>query len=172
MKKVHSSPISECFPLIPGDTALIELPEYVVKNLSTDQKNCYKLAQAIKSGIVPKELSTLKCGPLNHSRWLTTAEALLFLWIRDHGLQGEVLRKFKMIVHFVLESYLKLYFDIKVKHNLVHGPLHILSSIEILRMQPKEVQDIIEKYVLRSAFHAHPENLLLALLASTNTDDS
>ena len=38
-------------------------------------------------------------------------------------------------------------------------------------MQPQEVQDIIKKYISRNAYHAHSENLLLALLASPDKED-
>ena len=171
IKKVHSFPISKAPPALKSTSTLIQLPEDVITNLSTDQKNCYWLVQAINSGSISKELSNLKCGPLNHSRWLTTAEALLFLWISDHGLEGDVLIKFELIVGYLLDSYFKLYFDIKVMNSLIYGPQHILESIRIYRKQPKAVQDIIKNHIVRGAFHAHPENILLCLLASQDEED-
>ena len=64
------------FPVL-GKSHRTELPDDVIRELSTDQKNCYLLTKSIESGMVSKELEKFKCGPLNHSRWLTAAEGLL-----------------------------------------------------------------------------------------------
>ena len=166
LSKVHDLPINYEFKAMPGGEDLILLPEDVVKSLSTDQHNCYLLAKAIKNGQLSKEVAGLKCGPLNHSRWLTTGEALLILWARVHGLQGETLRKFELIIQFVLQSYFKLYFDIKVKHSLVDGPYHVVTALRISRNLPEEVREIVSPYIKNGAYHAHPENVILTLLAS------
>ena len=71
-----------------GGEDLIYLPDDVVNNMSSDQKICYKLVKAVKAGVLPGELQEMLCGTLNHSRWLTTAERIVFLWTRKHGLSG------------------------------------------------------------------------------------
>ena len=71
------------------EESIIELPD-VVKNLSTDTKNCYRVLKATTTGELCEELATIKCVPLCHSRWLTTGQALLMLWMRDHKLEGFV----------------------------------------------------------------------------------
>ena len=81
-------------------------------------------------------------------------------------LQGETLRKFEVIVQFVIQSYFKLYFDIKVKNSLVDAPRHILTALRIFRTQPEEVQAIIKDTLIKGAYHAHSENIILSLLAS------
>ena len=145
----------------------------LVRELSTNQKNCYLLRKSIKSGIVSKELTKLKCGPLKHSCWLTTAEALLFMWIKEHGLVGKILRNITLLIGYILDFYFILYIDIKVntmKNWLKTGLQHVQRSIELFHKQPEEVQKIIKKHVSRSAYHAHSENLL-AVLASMNNED-
>ena len=77
------------FPAFPEIEDLILLPEEVVSKLSTDQKNCYRLHAALKSGILPPELAKIKCGELSQSRWLTTAQAFMMLWTRFHNVEGE-----------------------------------------------------------------------------------
>ena len=164
--KVHEMPVNYKFKAIPEGEDLIHLPEDIIKTLSTDQHNCYLLVKAIKTGDLSKDLANKKGAPINHSRWLTTGQALLMLWIREHNLQGEKLRKFELIVNYVIQSYFKLYFDIKVKNTLVDGPKHILTTLRIFRQQPKEVQNVIKDNIIRGAFHAHSENLILSLLSS------
>ena len=171
LSKVNELSVNYNFKAMPGGMDLIYLPENIVKNLSTDQKNCYLLVNAIKNGDLSKELASYKCGPLCHSRWLTTAQGLLMLWTRNHGLQGKTLENFELIVKFVLQSYFKLYFDIKVKHRLADGPGHILTAITIYRNQSKAVQEAIKKTTIRGAYHSHSENVLLSLLVSEVQED-
>ena len=66
LSKVHDLEINWDFTPFP-DIDIIELPDDIVKNLSTDQKNCYLLLSAMKSGSLSKELAKIKCGPLNQS---------------------------------------------------------------------------------------------------------
>ena len=47
---------------------LIELPENVVKDLSTDQKILYKRCTAVRTGYLPHDVALSKCGPIVHSR--------------------------------------------------------------------------------------------------------
>ena len=67
--------------------------------------------------------------------------------------------------------YFKLFFDIKVRHLLVDAPYHILTSLRILKTQPKLVQDTITFYIRKNAWYAHPECLLLSLLSSSDSED-
>ena len=166
LPKVYELPINYKFKALPGGEDLIDLPEDIVKTLSTDQHNCYLLVKAIKSGNLSRDLANKKGGPINHARWLTTGQALLMLWVREHKLHRETLRKFELIVNFVVQIYFKLYFDIKVKNSLVYGPIHVLTSLRLFRTQPKEVQDAIKDTIIRGAYHAHSENLILSLLSS------
>ena len=171
LPKVHDFPVNDNFMVMSDGEDLIELPQDVISSLSTDQHNCYLLVKAIKTGDLDMKLKNRKCGPLNHARWLTTGQALMMLWIRYHGLQGETLEVFKLIIKFVLQSYFKLYFDIKVKHKLVDGPNHTVTSLRILRSQDEKTQEIVKKCVASGAYHAHPENVILSLLASENKED-
>ena len=86
-------------------------------------------------------------------------------------LQGNELGTLELIVQFIIDSYLKLYFDIKVKNTLVDAPYHVLTAVRIFQNQPKDVQEPIKKCMIRGAFHAHPENVILSLLASEVEED-
>ena len=159
------------FKALTGGEELINIPEDVVEKMSTDQKVCYKLVQAVKKGHLPPDMQEMLCGPICHARWLTTAERLCFLWTRKHGLTGSDFKILELLVKFCLEWYFKLYFDMKVKHLIVDAPYHILTSLRILKTQPKRVRDAITFYIRTGAWYSHPECLLLSLLASSNTTD-
>ena len=111
-------------------------------------------------------LSKVLCGPLSHSRWLTLGEAVILLHMSKHDLQGENLRKFELILKFVSQVYLPVWFEVKVKNKIVFGPHHILTILPLLRQQCSEVNEIVTLYVKSGAWFAHIEPLLLSLLAS------
>ena len=93
------------------------------------------------------------------------------MWIRQHGLTGKSLKVLEILVKFCLEYYFKIYFDMKVKHLIVDAPYHILTSLRILKTQPKVVKDAVTFYVRTGAWYSHPECLLLSLLASCDSTD-
>ena len=72
----------------------------------------------------------------------------------------------RLLVKFCLESYFKLFFEIKVKDTLQDASRHILTQLRILRSLPTIIQDIVTPYIKLSAWYAHPESVLLSLLAS------
>ena len=41
--------------------------------------------------------------------------------------------------------YMVLYFQIK--NSLVYDPQHVQRFIELIRLQPKEVQDVVKKHI-------------------------
>ena len=95
----------------------------------------------------------------------------MYMWTRDHGLTGNNFKVLETLVKFCLEMYFKIYFDIKVNHNVVDAPHHIITMLRILRKQPKQVRDVVTFYVRSGAWYAHPENVLLSLSASSEAKD-
>ena len=72
-------PITQTFPYNPDFTPLsvgeplpVLTPE-VVADLSWDQQFGYKFIQALEAGSIPASLQRMVIGPVDHSRWLTTA---------------------------------------------------------------------------------------------------
>ena len=61
----------------------------MIDKMSTDQKVCYKLVEAVKADHLPPNMQEMICGPISHARWLTNSvQRILFLWTRKHGLTG------------------------------------------------------------------------------------
>ena len=93
------------------------------------------------------------------------------MWTRKHGLYGKSFKVLEMLVQFCVQWYFKLFFDIKVKHNIADAPYHILTSIRILKTQPTQVQEIVTPYIKSGAWYSHSECIILSLLSSTDFDD-
>ena len=60
---------------------LIKLPDQVIEDHSTDHQYGNKMVCTIRDGVLPVRLALLEIVPVNHSRWLTTENRLLRLWV-------------------------------------------------------------------------------------------
>ncbi|XP_065684537.1 uncharacterized protein LOC136096891 [Hydra vulgaris] len=94
---------------------LIEIPEKVLKTMSTDAALCYKLVQCLSTAKMDINLCKAKCGNICHSRWLTTT-AFIFLYMSDHTFTGDVLRKFYLIVKWVAQVYFHMWYESKTQY--------------------------------------------------------
>ena len=82
---VSSFSFNPKFEALPGGEDLLPLSDSVVKEMSTDQKSCYKLVQALKSGNLPPEMQDMKCGPLCHARFvlfISWFKLILLVWLK------------------------------------------------------------------------------------------
>ena len=70
---------------------------------------------------------------------------------RKYRLTGRDFEILKTLVLFCLQSYFKLYFEIKVKHYLVHGPNHVLTQLRILKSLSMDMLDIVTPYIRTGA---------------------
>ena len=87
------------------DSSLISFSPDVVKALSSDANRVYLRCQAERTGVLPWDLSLRKMGKCVHSRWLSKGDALLELWMKKHGLHGELYDKPETIVTCLVSVY-------------------------------------------------------------------
>ena len=148
-----------------------DLPEEIVRDLGRDQKLVYKRWRALKSGKLSREVALQKCGPVVHSRWLTTAEAFLKLYQSKHGLTGELYERLVQIVTYIESVYCTMWFKIKVRHSWLEGPRHILEELRLFRLQSPVVQEILEATLRRSAWNSHSESVLQTMICSEDREE-
>lgn len=163
--------INMSFKKIVIGSPIIELPENVVNDLSTDQAYGYAITKAIHTGKLPKSIANLEIGPVSHSRWLTTANRLCRIWVSKHGLRGKALKNLQSIVEFVVAVYFPCWFKIKVNHSWIEGPRHILYQLRQIRSQQQTVKDIVLPVVQRSAWYAFPELVIQTLICSPDPEE-
>ena len=137
-----------------------QLPEDIVDDLSSDQLHAYKIWVALWTGKLSPDLANLKCGKLDHARWLTTANGFSLLWMRRHGLVGQDLANLRMIIEWIVGSYYPMWFRIKQQHHWINGPHHVLHQLHLWRNQDAEVQYYTKDTVERGSWYAHSEHLL------------
>ena len=163
--------INPKFTLINVGKPPIELDEEIIADLSSDQKYGYRMVVAIRAGKVPVELANMDIGPVNHSRWLTTANRFMRLYVSKHCFKGKTLNNLKCIVEFIVGVYYPMWFEAKVKHSFIFGPRHVLKQLELVRLQKLKVQDIVGPHIARSAWYSHSESVLQTLLCSEERED-
>ena len=168
---VHEFEVNENFEKLEFATDLRELPDYIVADLSTDQKYMYKITRMIITGHLQINILKQVVGPVNHSRWLTTACRLCRIWVSNHGLRknSKAFTSLKKIVSFIVSVYVPMWFEVKCKPNICHGPDHVLTAVGLVEKYcSPEIKEVVHPVMQRGAWHAHTENILLNMIGSDN----
>lgn len=137
-----------------------ELPTTDRRDLSQDQKYLLEISEAVRLGKCSDELARRNPGTLSHSRWLTTANRVLRLYISSPVPS----LRLKQIAEFVMKVYTPNWFDIKSNYSVKDGAKHVWSTISRSRYLPQDLKNVVDGVISRNSFFAHPENLLLCML--------
>ena len=168
---VTDLPIKKNFKKITLGADLIDLPEDVRKDLSTDQKYGYDIVQAIRKGEVSQWLANLDIGPINHSRWLTFANRVCRLYVSDHGLKGKAAKNLRLLTEYIVGVYYPTWFMYKVRNDWIEGAKICFEQLQLTLQQDKQVIQIVFPRLESSAWWAHSEMLLQTLLCSKDEAD-
>ena len=83
-----------------------------------------------------KDLFQLQIGPLCHSRWLTTANRFMKIWVSKDNFtaakEKENPQNLRLIVEFIVGVYVPMWFQAKVKHSFISGPDHVLRQLQLV----------------------------------------
>ncbi len=150
----------ETLPVVDFQQIHCTTPELDWDILSKDQKYFLDICLAIKIGNSPNDLSHSNPGPISHSRWLTTASRVLRLYVSTESPSDEL----KVLVNFIMKSYMPVWFEIKVSKTFTDGPIHLYRSIETSRYLSDNLKQVVDPVIERNAFFAHNENLLFAMI--------
>ena len=89
----------------------------------------------------------------------------------NHGLSGGLLERLRIVVVYIVSVYVPMWFKIKVQHSWLHGPRHVLTHLDLLRLQTPDVQRILMPYLRTSSWYAHSESILQTLLTSSDAEE-
>jgi hypothetical protein len=143
-----------------------------IEGLSDDQRLLLEYMFGIGCGTVDEKYVKRKPGPVNHSRWLTTATRILILYTRTLSPSENL----KVIVTFIVKSYAPIWFTVRVKNNFLLGPSVLFDMIQAVKAAEKYVSTFISPeqtltdkvfpVLARNAFCCLGENFLASLLFS------
>ena len=137
------------------------MPTVVLKDLSRDQQYLWEMCDSVSKGLCSLDLSKKNPGALNHSRWLTTANRLLRLYVASDKPSANLVH----LVNYIVRVYAPLWFSIKMNPSCKDGARHLFHTIQLSRYLPQELRDIIDPVIQRNGYFGHPENLLLAMVS-------
>ena len=166
---VNEYEVNDNFEVLDFAKDLRDLSEDIIADLSSDQKYLYKIVKMIITGELDYNVLKQVIGPINHSRWLTTGSSLCRLWVSKHGLRknSKSYKNLKAIVSFIVSVYAPIWFEIKCRPNILHGPDHLLTTVQLVdKYCSPQVKAVVEPVIQRGAWHGHPENLLLSMIGS------
>ena len=137
-----------------------ELPDVNRSELSSDQKYLFDITKAVSTGNCSVDLANKSPGKLNHSRWVTTANRILRLYVSTSN-PTETL---KMIVNFILKLYSPMWFIIKKNSKVLNAAINLFETVKRAQMMDESIQQIIKPVIKNNAYFGHPENILLVML--------
>lgn len=140
-----------------------DMEKQISDEMSTEQKYMFEMCQAIKSGHCPQELGNRQPGKIAHSRWVTTANRIMRLYVGSINPSQNL----KILVKFIMMVYAPIWFFVKYQSSLQFGAQHVFKMISFSRFLPPHLKSCVDSVIQRNSFFAHPENLLVAMLFDT-----
>ena len=110
---------------------LVHINEDIVSKMSTDSMVAWKYLQAVVKGKLNSEVVDLKCGKLCRSGWLTCGMRCLLLYMSKHNRGSKDTKILKMLASYVIQVYLPMFYEIKVKHEIKYGPWHLVKLFRL-----------------------------------------
>ena len=134
--------------------------------LSKAQRYTYRMCRAIISGEMPPGLADEEPGKYHGARWNTLANRLM----RKYVATPRPSRKFRKLIHSIIHHYAPSWFQIKTHPRCVDGPKNFYKMVEYQRKLEPELQEEVQKVMQRNAYFAHPEAILLSMLADSDRE--
>ena len=153
----------EKLPLVNFTKISVKLPDVSRNSLSTDQAYLFDICKLVSTGLCDQGLIKRQPGKLVHSRWLTTANRILRLYVSTENPSSSL----EGLVKFIMKVYASMWFRIKTKASCVYGAKHFFDTIQLSRYLPQDLKDVIDPVIQRNGYFGHPENVLLAMLADS-----
>jgi hypothetical protein len=129
-------------------------------DVSKDQKYWYDMCRAIAIGYVDDTIANKEPGTMVHSRWLTTTNRILLLYVSTESPPKELV----ILTDYILRVYASVWFHIKLEPQCYKGAKHLWLMLKLPRFLPDDVRSEVDKCIQKNAFFAHPENVLLAMV--------
>lgn len=135
-------------------------------DMRNDQQYLYAMAMAISSGVCDPHLAARKPGPMNLKRWLTFASRILRVYVTKSNPSEDM----KTLTMFIMKVYVPFHFIVKNEPQAIHGSRHLFKYIQMTRLLPKTIQEIIQPRIQHNAYYCHPENILLSMITDEDKE--
>jgi hypothetical protein len=158
----------DCVNFEPVPGKLVMPDREILRDLSDDQRLLLEYSSGVSTGKIYENFVHRKPGPVSHSRWLTTATRILYLYTRT----AEPSSVLKLLVRYIVNVYGPVWFHVKGEKSFTKGPEILYNMIqnikEIDRTSDIQISNIVLPVLQRNAFSCLGENFLASLLYSSN----
>ena len=113
-------------------------------DLSTDQQYLYDICKAVASGNCSSDLALKKSVPVCHSRWLTTANRLLRLYVSTESLSDNLVALATYARKVWICNLEPVWFQIKTRPACSEGSRHLWRMIKYSRYLEIQLRDIVD----------------------------
>ena len=145
-------PTCEELPVVPfASIKFGNCPPVDGADLSTDQRYLFNMCKAVEIGQCSGDLALQKPGPIVHSRWLTTANRLLRLYVATNKPSKNLVE----LVTYVMTAYAPLWFHIKTQSACTEGSRHFWRLIKFSRYLKPELKAVVNAVIARNAYFCH-----------------
>lgn len=146
------------FSLVKGK--IEEIPECVIKQLSSDQKYLYEICIAVQSGHITESLARRSQGNLHNARWLTRANRILRLYVSTPDPSNNL----KEVVNIILNLYAPGWFYIKSHPKATDGARIFFHLITLAKELKPDHRKIVQPVFFNNSYFANSESILLSML--------
>lgn len=127
-------------------------PNMEAIELSTDQKcRLYNICIAVAKGDCSSDLAFQKPGKVCHSRWLTTANRIMRLYVATENPTDNLV----ILATFVMSVYAPMWFHVKTKSASTEGSKHLWRMIKYSRCLEKHLRDVVDEVIQRNGYFGH-----------------
>ena len=133
-------------PIIQFRKIDVSFPEIDLSELSTGQQYLYGICNGISKGTISSSLAQREPGKMAHSRWLTTANRILRLYISTENPSYNL----KILTEYVMKVYAPTWFEIKIRPSCRHGSSHFFGIIKKSRFLPEELKKVVDAVLQRN----------------------
>ena len=114
--------------------------------LSTHQQYLYDICKVVASENCSIDLALKKPGPVCHSRWLTTANRLLRLYVSTESPSDNLVA----LATYVMKVYAPVWFQIKTRPACSEGSRHLWRMIKYSRYLEIQLKDTVDVVIQRN----------------------
>ena len=116
------------------------------------------------TGNCSAEVARRDPGTISHSRWITTANRILRLYVST----DEPSEALQILVMYITKVYAPVWLSIKCSSSCKDGLRHLWKLVHLSRYLPDNLKAVTDPAIQRNGYFAHPENMLLALITDSS----
>ena len=99
----------------------------------------YEMHQSVSQGVVSEDLAIKSPSNLRHTRWLTTANRVLRLYVTSETPSDNLLS----LVNFIMNAYASILFCIKSDPFVKDGPKLVCRTLQLVKKQEERIKSIV-----------------------------